>query len=376
MNSQNKKNKPRIGLNGRFLVAQRTGVQRAAFHILQSIIESTDEFDFYLFTGESEMYAPEWKQPHVKVIPSYLTSDKILRNHLWEQLVLPRLAKKYDVDILHNPANVGPLLYSGKSVVNIYDLCFLIEPTWFSPSFRSIYKGIVPRIAKKSSIIITNSNNSKNDILELLEVDLRKVRLASLAVDPLFSGVNKTYEERARQILYVGSLEPRKNLSGLLKAFNIFKKRNPQCDYKLVLVGCQNALFSKQKYDLGEFHKDIEFKGYVSDVELASIYRDSKMLVYPSFYEGFGFPPLEAMATATPVITSWNSSLPEVVGDAALLVNPDDSADIAQKMEDIFVRPGLAEELIAKGRERVKMFDWQKIARHTVRIYQEILNLN
>jgi glycosyltransferase involved in cell wall biosynthesis len=367
-------NRPLIGLNGRFLVAQRTGVQRSAYLFFRHLIAQGHAFNFVLFTGESEIYAPEWQQDNVRIVASNLTSKSILKNHFWEQIILPKLAKKYKVDVLHNPANLAPLLFLNKSIVNIHDVCFLIEPTWFAPSFRFIYTFLVPQIARSARLVVTNSNHSKNDILELLTDDISRIRLTYWAVEPLFFQEAKPWNSRSKQILFVGSLEPRKNLTGLLEAFNRFKRRNPDCDYKLILVGCENSLFAEQRYELGEFAKEIEFAGYISDAELAALYADSRMLVYPSFYEGFGFPPLEAMAAGTPVITSFNSSLPEVVGEAAILVNPSDCDEIANKMEQIFRNPDLAQSLIERGHVQARKFSWEKTASHMLEIYDEVLS--
>ena len=365
--------KPLIGLNGRFLVAKRTGVQRSAFKMFQSIIEHGSEFNFVLFTGESEAFAQEWKRPNVRVVTSNLSQSSIIKNHLWEQFVLPMLASKYNVDILHNPANLAPLLCRRHSIVNIHDLCFLVEPAWFSVSFRLIYTWLVPRIAKASSIVITNSNSSKNDILQWLKLEVARIRLTYWAVDPLFFEYSIPYNERASRILFVGSLEPRKNLSGLLAAFNLFRERNPERVVKLTVVGCENPLFADETYDLGAFKNDIEFSGYVTDRELAALYGDSLMLVYPSYYEGFGFPPLEAMAAGTPVITSRSSSLPEVVGEAALLVDPADTNDIAERIDEVF-NPLVAASLIQKGQMQVRQFNWDRVGKHVLQIYRDLLS--
>lgn len=364
---------PLIGLNGRFLIAQRTGVQRSAYRLFRSIIEHGQDYNFVLFTGASEQDAPEWVGPNVQVVVSALSPKNILRNYLWEQFLLPVLARKYQIDLLHNPANLAPIFYSRKSIVNIHDLCFLIEPSWFTFSFRFVYNILVPIIARKAAMIITNSNYSKNDILEHLDVPVYKVRAAHWAVDPIFSKYVKPYATREDRILYVGSIEPRKNLGGLLTAFNSFKRKNPHAKCKLTLVGCENSVFASQEFDLGEYKEDIEFLGYVSDKKLAQLYSVSRMFVYPSFYEGFGFPPLEAMAAGTPVITSWNSSLPEVVGHAALLANPADPEDIAKQIERLYFDPELAARLADEGLLQVKKFSWERVGKHTLSLYRELL---
>jgi len=368
--------RPKIGLNGRFLVANRTGVQRSAYRLFRGIIEKGERFDFVLFTGQSEAFAPEWQKPYVSMVCCDLYSQNAFRNHLWEQFTLPKLANAHGVQILHSPANLAPVFCKQKTVVNIHDLCFLIQPNWFSLNFRTFYSLLIPKIAKKASIIITNSNNSKNDILELLGVDINRIRLTYWAVEPLFFTYDTPfpYENRPDRILFVGSLEPRKNLGGLILAFNIFRRRNPTQKTQLSIVGCTSSVFANHEYELGEFSKDIEFLGYISDKSLAAMYASSRVLVYPSFYEGFGFPPLEAMATGTPVITSACASLPETVGTAALVVDPSNPEDIADKIENVLLQPAVAHQLIEKGRQRARFFSWDVISEHVLGIYEDLLN--
>ncbi|MEN9530725.1 MAG: hypothetical protein RI932_2598 [Pseudomonadota bacterium] len=365
-------NRKTIGLNGRFLVAQRTGVQRSAYQLFRTVIDMGTQFNFVLFTGDSEIFAPEWQRPNVQLVTSPLSQRTVLRNHYWEQVELPRLAKKYNVDLLHSPANLAPIAFRGKSIVNIHDLCFLVQPAWFSFSFRSIYRWLVPQVARNSSLVVTNSNYSKNDILSLLKLNIEKIRLTYWSVDPIFRQFRRPYDSRDDRIIFVGSLEPRKNLRGLLKGFSIFKQRNPGCKTRLTVVGCENPLFADAGINTTDVSNDVEFLGYISDRELAELFASSRALVYPSFYEGFGFPPLEAMAAGTPVVTSQTSSLPEVVGDAALLVDPFSPQDIAEKIETA-LRPEVALKLIEKGYDQVQRFSWQQVGEHMLNIYSEIL---
>jgi glycosyltransferase involved in cell wall biosynthesis len=364
--------KKTIGLNGRFLVAQRTGVQRSAYQLFRTVIDQGSQFNFVLFTGDSEMFAPEWQRPHVQLVTSPLSQRKVLRNHYWEQVELPRLAKKYKVDLLHSPANLAPIAFRGKSIVNIHDLCFLVQPAWFSFSFRFIYRWLVPQVARNSSLVVTNSNYSKNDILSLLKLNIEKIRLTYWSVDPIFQQFRKPFETRDDRIIFVGSLEPRKNLRGLLKGFSIFKQRNPHSKTRLTVVGCENPLFADAGISTADVGNDVEFLGYISDRELAGLFGSSKALVYPSFYEGFGFPPLEAMAAGTPVVTSQTSSLPEVVGDAALLVDPFSPQDIAEKIE-LALKPEVAARMVENGYNQVQRFSWQQVGEHMLSIYSEIL---
>jgi glycosyltransferase involved in cell wall biosynthesis len=368
--------RPLIGLNGRFLVAQRTGVQRSAYKLFLSLVEQGRDFNFVLFTSGDECNSPDWVHPNVRTVACNLNPQRIFRNHLWEQFVLPKLARQYEVELLHNPANLAPVLFKGKNIVNIHDVCFLVEPSWFSPTFRLTYSFLVPRIARKAALVITNSNNSKNDILEYLNVGPGKVRFTYWAVEPLFFRYNRPYTQRDDQILFVGSLEPRKNLAGLIAAFNLFRRRNPHRKTRLAVVGCENPLFADINYELGEFGADISFLGYIDDTELARLYGNSKALIYPSFYEGFGFPPLEAMAAGTPVVTSWSSSLPEVFGDSAIIVDPTDHGQIAEKTALILNNPQIAASYIEKGLARAQSLSWERVARHTLGIYSELLGKN
>ena len=164
----------KIGINGRFLVAKQTGVQRAAYNLIRTLFEVDRDNQYFLFTGKSQLENPDWKYPNVKVIPSFIREGENFRNHLWEQFELPRLAKKHQVDILHSPANMAPLLYRGRSIVHIHDLCFVVNPQWYSYTFHRVYNFIIPRLAKKSSLVVTNSNNSRNDLLQFCDVDSRR----------------------------------------------------------------------------------------------------------------------------------------------------------------------------------------------------------
>ena len=153
----------RIGINGRFLVAKR--VQRAAFNLIRTLVEIDRENEYLIFTGRGQAGRPEWNYPNVRVIESDLREGESFLNHVWEQFWLPVLARGYRVDLLHSPANVAPLFYRGKSVVHIHDLCFVVNPQWYSFTFRTVYNFIIPRLARRASRVITCSNNSKNDLL-------------------------------------------------------------------------------------------------------------------------------------------------------------------------------------------------------------------
>lgn len=363
----------RIGINGRFLLAKRTGVQRAAYNLLRAVFTLDRENEFFLFTGEQQVTNPDWRFPNVTVVPSALQENAMVRNHFWEQFILPRLCYEHRIDLLHCPANIAPLFYRGRVVINIHDLCFVVNPQWYSYQFRTLYNLVIPRLARRAARIITNSNNSRNDLLQYCSVPASKVNLVYWAVDDQFRNTNASVARNDGRdyILYVGSLEPRKNIALLVEAYEILRNRNPDLRPKLFLIGGESPLFGGVRLRIKRHVEDVVFKGFVDDESLRQYYRNARLFVYPSLYEGFGLPPLEAMASGTPVVTSRSSSLPEVVGDAAILVDPYDPEELASAMEGVLRSESLRRDLVDRGLEKVKEFDWFRVARATIAVYYE-----
>jgi glycosyltransferase involved in cell wall biosynthesis len=367
----------RVGINGRFLVAKRTGVQRAAYNLIKTLIEVDRENEYIIFTGKEQVGAPEWNYPNVTVVGDNLRPTESFRNHLWEQVRLPRLARKYKIDVLHSPANVAPLFYKGKSIIHIHDLCFVVNPQWYSFAFRTVYNLIIPQLAKRATKVITNSNNSKNDLLQYFNLPAEKVSLVYWAVDDTFSlpatldaSVTKNFD--SDYILYVGSLEPRKNIKGLIEAYEKLRHDYPAIKTKLILIGGESPLFASVQLKAREFRDDVVFKGFVTDAELSEFYRRAKLVAYPSLYEGFGLPPLEAMASGAPVVTSCTSSIPEVVGNAAILINPLDRDQLARALHRVLTDHRLRESMVKAGAERVTRFNWYRVARGVLSVYHEV----
>jgi len=370
----------KIGINGRFLMAKRTGVQRAAYNLLRTLVQVDRENEYLIFTGESQKQNPDWNFPNVKIVPARIRFGESFRNHFWEQFVLPKLAQKHKIDILHSPANTAPLMYRGKSVIHIHDLCFVVNPQWYSFSFHTVYNFLIPRLARRATRVITNSNNSKNDLLQFCQVPAGKVSLIYWAVDDMFHEAlngakdKKDFTKHDDYILYVGSLEPRKNIRALIAAFEKFRNRNPQQKTKLVLIGGESPLFGEVRLKVKQYTDDVVFKGFVNDTQLAEYYKNATLVAYPSLYEGFGLPPLEAMASGTPVVTSNTSSIPEVVGDAAIMVNPYDTDALAVAIERVVTDQNLRSELIERGIKQVQRFNWYRVARNTLTVYYDVLH--
>ena len=289
--------------------------------------------------------------------------------HLWTHIIL---AFKRG-NILFCPANIAPLFVpkSKKLLLTLHDVSFQTYPKSFSSFFRIYYKFIVPINCRRADKIITVSNYSKKEILTLYPFTKNKIEVIYLGFDPKFKQLNL---KKKNQILYVGSLNERKNFVGVLKSFLSLKNK----DISLLIVGnfFSNFLINEETENLlksVQEHKNIIFKSNVSNNELIKLYNESKLFLFPSFYEGFGLPVLEAMACGTPVITSNVSSLPEVGGDAVLYCNPNDIVDIKEKIELLLEDENLQKSMIKNGLERVKKFTWEKAADNHIEIFEEVL---
>ena len=291
-------------------------------------------------------------------------------SHLWSHFVLP--FKKGDV--LFCPANMAPIFIpkSKKLVLTIHDLAFLTYPKSFSKIFQIYYSLLIPYNIKRAGQIITISEASKKEIIDIFPQVKDKINIVVLGIDKKY-GIVKDLKKK-KQILYVGSINERKNLIGAIESFERLPK---ELDYSLVIVGNFFDIFSlskKMKEVLFRAKKNnkIIFKQGLDDNALIVEYNVSRILIFPSFYEGFGLPPLEAMACGTPVITSNLSSMPEVCGDAALYVDPYNIEDITSKMEILINDKNLQKELVSKGLDKVRNFTWRKSALEHIKIFKEL----
>lgn len=296
--------------------------------------------------------------------------------HIWEHIKLPFLAKNYD--ILYSPANIAPIwsFKKTKIVVTLHDVAYLSHPQTVSKFFYFYYKLIMPFILKKASKVVTISKASKEEII-------KHYPFAKDKVEVIYNGLSEYFFENENQnvkkeniILYVGSLNERKNFPSVIKAF---KKIPKNYNYKLVMVGNFSQNFSineKNRQILEEIkqNENIIFKNNIDLNELKKLYQKAKIFIYPSFYEGFGFPLLEAMASKTPVITSNISSMPEICSDAALYVDPYDQEDINDKLKFLIENEELQKELMKKGYKRATLFRWKKSAENYLKLFEKVLN--
>ena len=259
----------------------------------------------------------------------------------------------------------------------------VIPPNKYSIKKYFMYRALLPRTIKSADKIIAISHHTKNDIIQHFKIPEDKIKVIHLAANknykPLqgdkINKIKQKYDLNCPFILYVGGLAPNKNVKRLIQAFYKLKKQG--INHKLILTGVKRWKYKSifETIEKLNLQKDVIFTGYVPDEDLPALYNAADLFVYPSLYEGFGLPPLEAMACGTPVITSNTSSLPEVVGDAGIMVNPYDVDELANKMYEVLTNDGLGEELSKKGLERAKLFSWKKCAEEHLKVYEEVYNM-
>ena len=302
---------------------------------------------------------------------------------LREQLSLPLLARREKADVYHAPHYVLPPLISGRSVVTIHDCIHLMFPEYLPYRLGKIYaRAMMYSATHRADRILTVSESSKRDILRFFPVRPEKIAVIYNAIDETFrvpptedavARVRERYQLQDPFVLYVGNVKPHKNVSRLIEAFALVRGRRTD-GLKLVIIGDEISKFQTLRRTVlrHKLHKHVRFLGFVPDGTLSVLYRLASVFVFPSLYEGFGLPPLEAMACGAPVITSNVSSLPEVMGGAALLVDPYSAESIANAIERVLSDPVLAADLRAKGLARAQDFSWEQSVARTLEIYREV----
>jgi glycosyltransferase involved in cell wall biosynthesis len=296
-----------------------------------------------------------------------------------EQVVLPYYCRKVRPDLVHFANFNCPFFCPSTYVVTIHDLIYYLYPEACPNRLGHLYaKAVLKSSAKKARLVITDSNASKKDIVANLGVPGEKVRVIHIGISERYRpvpdprGVLEKYNLPSRYILYVGNHEPRKNLSGLIKAY---AASGSSARLPLVIAGKKDPRRSQtyeliSKLSLGD---RVVLSGYIPTEDLPALYTAARLFVFPSFYEGFGLPPLEAMACGTPVVCSSAASLPEIVGDAAITVDPEDTKSLAAAMDRVLADDGLAEELVRRGLKQAKKTDPADTAKKTIDVYRQAL---
>lgn len=392
--------KPRVALNAHLLNLRgnyrSAGINWYIYHLLKNL-ETLPDFDYTVFLSDPNAR----EQFHrLQLIQSRLPTHRPIVRIIWEQFIQPAALRASRADLLHALAFAGPRAINIPWIVTIYDLSFMKFPRSFNLVNRTYLTSAVRDSLRRADRAIAISESTKRDLVTLFGVHPAKVRVIHCGVDPVFvpssgdgshavagvgmgahpseSNLRAKYSLPEKFILFLGTIEPRKNIVRLIRAF-AHAKQKAKLPHHLILVGAYgwNAIL-RAEIDRAATEAgvadSVRFIGYAPQDEIASWYRAADLFAYPSLYEGFGLPPLEAMACGTPVVTSNAASLPEVVGEAGLMVAPEDERALADAIIRAVTDRALRAEMRARGLEQARKFSWARTARETAELYREVLN--
>jgi glycosyltransferase involved in cell wall biosynthesis len=348
----------RVAVNGRFLGQRVTGVQRHARELLRAMDALLTSSPAVRARFSFSVLAPPGTALSLSLATIPTRHVGSLRGQLWEQLELPRHAAEA---MLLNLCNTAPLT-SGDMVATIHDASVYAVPEAYSRLFRTWYRFMLPRLGKRARQIVTVSEFSKRELERYTRVSTAGVTIISgggehILAQPADPRIVERMSLRPRgYVVAVGSRSPHKNLAGVAEAARQLGRQG----IDTVIAGCTNTeVFSSATVPE---HTHLHFAGYVTDAELRALYEQAACLVYPSFYEGFGLPPLEAMNCCCPVVAARAASLPEVCGDAAVYCDPADPSDIARTVQRVVSDLAMQDDMRRRGAERARRFSWSGAA--------------
>jgi glycosyltransferase involved in cell wall biosynthesis len=363
----------RIGIDARLVYYHKAGIGQYILRLSQALAQIDNDDEFVLFASRKDS-------------TRIVTQSNFRRQTLWtpshhrfERQALSLELLPHSLDVLHSPDFIPPQHVRYPTIITVHDLAFLLYPRFMTRESARYY-GQVDIAARQANHVIAVSQSTKRDTIRLLGVPEEKITVIHEAAHPLFTPVtNEEALARTREryrlpenfILFVSTIEPRKNLPTLLRAFRQLRDKY-KTDAVLAIAGNRGWLADEVDHVIDELKLSeiVRFIGGVPNDELVYLYNAARIFVWPTFYEGFGLPPLEAMACGTPVITSNVSSLPEVVGDAAMLINPEDVDGLTVTMWRVLSDEKLQREMRAKGLKRAQTFSWERAARETLAVYR------
>ncbi len=366
----------RIGIDARLVFYNRAGIGQYIIQLIESLARLEPEEDKFILLQSK------------KDKSDIIHSNGFQRKSIWtpchnrfEQPALSFEVSRLKLDLLHSPDFIPPFRRNCQSVITVHDLAFLLYPHFLTAESARYY-GQIDQAWRNTDHIIAVSEATKQDCIKMLGVPDKKITVIHEAANPVYRPIPKDEARRVVKekhnldqnfILFVSTIEPRKNLPGLLQAYRRLRDEYKR-DELLVLAGAKGWLWEEvyrtvDKLDLAPY---VTFLGRVPSKDMVYLYNAAELLVHPSFYEGFGLTPLEAMTCGTPVIVSNISALPEVVGDAALMMNPHDIDGLTVAMWRLLTEPELRQDLIQKGFKRASKFSWQEAAQKTLEVYHTI----
>lgn len=371
----------RIAFDATAIPANRAGAGIYIFNLVQALAKIDTVNQYHVYAKPDHIAEFGIVQPNFHFVSMPHTST--LRRLAWEQTVLPREIKRHHIDVLHSPHYTMPFQPGCKSIVTFCDMIFVLFPHMHNHVRRIFFQRMMRRSAERADMLIAISESTRGDVLRYKHLPPERVISIPLAASDAFRRMPASESQVAcarynltpgRFILYVGVLEPRKNVPLLMEAYARIAAEYP--DVPLVIAGKKGWMYEEifRQVTLLGITERVRFLGYVPEDDLIGLYNAARVFVYPSRYEGFGLPVLEAMQCGVPVITCNVSSLPEVAGDAALLVEPDDVVGLADSLGRVMDNDSLAHNLSARGIERARQFSWQRCAHETLLVYQSVNN--
>ncbi len=361
----------RIGFDGRSLASPAGGVRRYAGELLDELVRISPSDTIVIFGASDQFLRPHGVQ-------SRPVSQTLPTNLGWSLIDLPRAIGHERLDVFHAPAYTAPLRGTVPLVLTIHDVSYERHPEWYPYRRDAIRRWFYRRCAQTADVVITDSDFSRSEIAAAYGIDARYIKVVPLGVGtPFLSSTLPRPPADVKQpyVLHVGDLHVRRNLRTLVRALarlpSVSAHMTPPL---LILAGADRGERANIEAEARRANTQIQFAGAVSDEALASLYSGATAFVYPSRYEGFGLPLLEAMACGAPVVGARAGSIPEVVGDAGILVDPDDEVEMAVWISRLMTDATLAERLRRAGRMRAMDYTWERTARQTIDAYQEAIN--
>jgi len=356
------------------LDSQRSGLEVYTYNLIKNLLKVDKKNNYFFIKDRQNTGFP--RKNEIKINLGKTPARKVLKN----SFDLPSIVKRYQLDIVHDPCQMGPFLLPLKAqkILTIYDLFPLTHPQTAPSRYAPfIYTYLLPQVLKRTDIVVAGSKNTQKDILKYFPNLKDKTTVIYAAAEESFrrignlETVKRKYTLNFPFIFSLGILNPRKNLIALIKAFS--KLKTQKLKHKLVIGGQKGWRFENIFQQAGKLAKkgEILFTGFIPNQDLPFFYNLADLFVFPSLYEGFGIPILEAMACGCPVITSNISSMPEVAGNAALLINtPQNVDEIANKINQVLTNPSLRKDLAKRGFIQAAKFSWEKTASQTIKVYE------
>ena len=372
--------KLKIGIDGDTLGRKRTGDESYLASLMRGLGRVDADNEYTVYVRDPDAVEPgfpdlgDWRFKQVSPTSIWLRYP----------LGFPLALRKNPVDILHVQYFVSPFCKC-PVVVTVHDISFAVRPEYFTRKDRLLLGMLVPKGLRRADRVITDTQYSKQDLVRVYDIDPERIEVIPLAADPRYrvldrdqcqATVSKRHDFSEPFILYVGTLQPRKNVAVLIEAYAMFRRRSG-FKHKLLLVGKPKYKYESvfEAIRKSGYEDDIIFAGFVPDEDVPVYYNAADIFVFPSLYEGFGLPLLEAMACATPLISSTSSCLPEVAGEAALLADPEDPEQFAEHLENILSDETLAKEMREKGLRRAAEFSWDRTAQDTLAVYRKLADM-